>query len=129
MARTVIFFGSDGSTGHKSRGPTPMPAWKFTREGQPWGLAIDGSLAPLGRNQAQGEALLHHRDGWTAIAFWDRTGDRRMNSNSVFLVNEIVTFDELVDRARREWPDLFNRFDFEVSQIEAPCKWEEKHRG
>ena len=27
--------------------------------------------------QTQGEALLYHKQGWTAISFWDRSVDER----------------------------------------------------
>lgn len=46
---------------------------------------VDGKLAPriyAGDNAPecpQGVAALHHRECWTALAFWDRTGDSRGN--------------------------------------------------
>lgn len=88
---------------------------------QPWRNGsydgLDGTLAPRPSRRAeapQGHAALHHKDGWTALAFWDRTGDRRGNSNSVFLFDAHLTFEQAVQLAEERWPELFARFDFEV---------------
>lgn len=101
------------------------------RRGQdigPWGLKVDSRLQPLaaggtkeqrpyGEEAPQGRALLHHKDGWTALAFWDRTGDSRSNSNSTFLFDTTLSFDEALVAAKENFPELFERFDFEVSQV------------
>lgn len=41
----------------------------------------------------QGRACLHHLDGWTAISFFDRTGDDRWGSTSTVLALGTHTFE------------------------------------
>lgn len=74
-----------------------------------FGRYPDGTLCPAGP-QYQGKALLTHKDGWTAIGFWDRTGDSRGNSNSNFFVQGTYTFDEMVKLATAAYPLLWRRF-------------------
>lgn len=73
-----------------------------------------GAFANAAETQPEGRALLHHRDGWTAVAFWDRTGDSRPGSNTAFLLDEVLDFDAAVDAARQAYPHVFARFTFEV---------------
>lgn len=90
----------------------------------PWDQ-VDGTLAPVvGERRGyrkiecpQGVAALHHKDGWTALAFWDRTGDHRGNSHSNFFFDEILDFDAAVAAARVAFPELFERFDFEIVPV------------
>jgi len=85
----------------------------------PWGANMDGTLAPKGA-QIEGEALLHHKDGWTAIAFWDRSGDSRGNSNSAFFVQGTHTFDEMLAICKARFAPVFQRIRnrFEVKQVD-----------
>lgn len=87
----------------------------------PWGYKIDAGLAPVGiRGELpQGVAAIHHKDGWTAIAFWDRTGDTRGNSNSGFVFNAEIDFETGIALAREKFPEMFRRFNFEVVQVDA----------
>lgn len=78
----------------------------------PWGYGVDGQLCP--RRGRQGEALVHHRDGWTALAFWDRSVDDRGGSNSVFLFEATLDFPAALAKARETFPEVFARFDFDV---------------
>ncbi len=95
------------------------------REGEknPWALKVDGGLAPRKWDSCrapecpQGVAALHHKDGWTALSFWDRTGDSRGNSSSTFLFDAVLDFDSAVTAACDHFPELFNRFDFEVVAV------------
>lgn len=141
--KEVAYFGClRGAYGHREAGhhlyrmvdgrlqSLPWTAIDLT----PWGKAIDSSLAPCSspsrhsREMKQGWALLHQADGWTALSFWDRSGDSRGNSNSTFLVEETTSFDDLLARARETWPQLFDRFDFDVVQVDAPCRLEDPRR-
>jgi hypothetical protein len=109
MTERFCYFGCVGSAGH------------FTHEGgrrtykhdSPWGTAIDTTLCPSGP-EVEGRAALHHKDGWTALAFWDRSVDKRGKSNSVFLSNQARTFDEMLAQARIHFPDVMSRFKFEI---------------
>lgn len=79
----------------------------------PWVISeLDGGLAPDDPSQQHGKALLHHKDGWTALAFWDRTGDRRSGSNSVFLEQGVLTFEEILKIAEKQFSEITKRFNF-----------------
>lgn len=90
--------------------------------GCPWGNDIDGGLAPSfaiwrarGRREApQGQALVAHAGGWTALAYWDRSMDSRPGSNSAFAAEGDYSFDELLTAAKEQWPWVFERQRFEV---------------
>lgn len=86
-----------------------MISVRQTEVNHPFGQYPDGTLCPQGP-QWQGKALLHHKDGWTAIGFWDRTGDMRGNSNSNFIVRGTYTFDEMCKLAEEQYPELWKRF-------------------
>ncbi len=89
----------------------------------PWGFAIDGKLCPIteGR-QREGVASVHHKDGWTALAFWDRSIDSRPGSNSVFLAGEYLSFDEMVALAKSRFPDVWKRYSFDVTDSHSSVK-------
>jgi hypothetical protein len=79
---------------------------------------IDGGLAPAKRAERyniveapQGQAALHYKRGWTALAFWDRTVDSRGACSSTFLAKGFFDYDELVDLAKAQWPALWERFE------------------
>lgn len=64
--------------------------------------------------QVEGEAALHHVEGWTVISFWDRSVDTRGGCNSAFLQRGTWTFEEMVAQARILYPQIWARFKFEV---------------
>lgn len=80
----------------------------------PWGYSVDGGLFPKGARIAQGEAAVFHRDGWTALAFPDRSVDSRPGSWSVFCIPETLPFDEALVCARAAFPEVFERLTFEI---------------
>lgn len=84
----------------------------------PW-KQIDGTLAPDTTIKA-GIAKLHHKDNWTALAFWDYSIDHRPNSNSVFLAKGEFTFDEMMQIAKDDFPQIMERFDFPIIEIQMP---------
>lgn len=112
-SKPVVYFygclqGIEGhlhDTGHTWRASDGTDAYKVTT---PFGRYPDGTLAPEGP-QAQGAAVLHQKDGWTAIGFWDRTGDTRGNSNSNFLVEGTYTFEEMCQLAQEAFPAIWHR--------------------
>lgn len=83
----------------------------------PWGEHPDGTLCPKGGKvyQEQGKALLHRKDGWTALSFWDRSGDTRYSSNSNFFVRGEYAFGEMLALARAQFPGVFARMGFEIA--------------
>jgi hypothetical protein len=90
----------------------------FRREGLgdfPWhehGRDIDGELQP--KERAQGVALLHHKDGWTALSFWDQSVDTRPGSNSNYFAEGTFTFEEMVEMARTRFAERWNKMNFTV---------------
>ncbi|WP_437309959.1 hypothetical protein [Sorangium sp. So ce388] len=103
----------------------------------PWSLAeLDGSLAGdpaladrhdprhwATENQPEGLVRLHHRGGWTAISFWDRSGDSRYGSSSTLVASGTHTAREMVALLQRAFPAIWERITrrFElVLPVEAP---------
>lgn len=95
----------------------------------PWGYSIDGALQPgcyLDRcrwdhrgPQNEGEALLHHKEGWTALCFWDRSVDERMGCNSNYFAKGIFTFEEMVEMSRVRFAARWNVMKFKVTLMKA----------
>lgn len=106
----VFFFGCfRGVAGHHEAGHYwRLPDGRRSNPYGPFGSCPDGTLCPKG-NQYQGKAWLHHKDGWTAIGLWDRTGDARGNSNSNFIVEGTYTFDEMCELIALQWLELWER--------------------
>ena len=65
----------------------------------------------------QGLALLHHKDGWTALAFWDRSVDTRGACCSVYIAKGINTFDEMVAIAKTHFKYRWDKQKFEVTEF------------
>jgi len=61
---------------------------------------------------------MHRKDGWYALSFWDSSGDKRAASCSNFFLksDDDLSFDDLVLIFREQWPELWERFDFEVKE-------------
>lgn len=94
----------------------------------PWGVYPDGTLAPhtskrcgngcstCACTQPEGVSAVHHKDGWTALAFWDRSIDRRTNSNSVFLFSGDHDFLRMIALAIEHFPSVMKRFEFPITE-------------
>jgi len=76
-------------------------------------MRIDGGLCPKGA-QIEGKALIHYKDGWTALSFWDRSVDMRGNSNSNFLADGKFTFEQMVEFAYQNFPEVTRRYKFSI---------------
>lgn len=114
----VLYFGCLGGVGHfmHSRRRPGQVRWDAT----PFGNKLDGGLITddyYGVDSTPtGEIHEHHKDGWTAVSFWDRSGgDRRPGCNSTFLVNAEMSGDELLALAKEQWPGIFRRPDFPIT--------------
>lgn len=79
----------------------------------PFGDDIDGYLqggsAICTGNGIPSNAQLHHKDGWTALAFWDRTVDTRPGSCSVFLAEGVHDVEAIKEIARSNFPEVWDR--------------------
>lgn len=132
-----FYFGCVDTAGHYLWKPTQWgprrafatsdPASEYT----PWGrdgAGLDGMLAPHENrrcqylkngfgcqcSQTQGITAVHHKDGWTAISFWDRSVDKRGGCNSTFLAEGEFNFEEMVELAKVNFPTVMARFTFKL---------------
>jgi len=116
-----FYFGTSGdSAGHywhhiHDRNTTRRPI------GLPWDK-YDGVLAPAYKPdyrgteyQPEGVAWVHYRAGWTALAYWDRSGpDKRLGSNTGFFADRILTFEQMLKLAWRHFPWVRTRANFPI---------------
>lgn len=90
----------------------------------PWGDRIDGTLQPgmtLWRDHwvqrgsfQQGEAVIHHKDDWTALSFWDSTIDTRPGCSSTYIAKGTFTFEQMVEMAKTRFSERWNKMKFPV---------------
>ena len=125
MNHDVFYFGCWSGPGHYLWQPNGHYAWQAERGDLPWSnLALDGDLCGDPRladharpshwradekHRPQLVARFHRRDGWAALAFWDRTVDCRYHSNSVFLVRGAITPAETLARFAEAFPGIAKR--------------------
>lgn len=115
----MIYFGCMGDVGHHYHRPNGRI---MSYSEGPFGTKIDGLFAPLtGGKQVQGVAQLVYENGWTVLAFWDRSFDIRPDSNSAFLAKGEHTFEQMVKMAKKEFPTVWKRFKFEVRLCATEC--------
>lgn len=127
---TCLFFGCwNNEIGHYLH----SAGGRSVRDGEsatPWRWKIDGALCPgmewkrerwtrVGR-EIEGQAAVHHKGGWTALAFPDNSVDKRGASNSCYLVDQTLTFAEMVEAAKATFPEVWARYRFEI--VEAPAE-------
>ena len=127
MTTPIYYFGCWSGTGHHLWAPDgraltrnePLPPSLRCLDGT---LCGDPALADHNRRtgalswhgierQPQGVARLHHRDGWTALAWWDRSGDARGGSNSAFVAEGTLTAAEVIERGRVAFPTVWRRIE------------------
>src|SRR6185503_6006072 len=65
-----------------------------------------------------GKALVHHKDGWTALAFWDSSVDKRIGCVSVYVAQGEFTFDDMVEMAKTRFAKRWNKMQFTVELFE-----------
>jgi hypothetical protein len=121
MTGRAFYFGCWNRTGHYLFNPDGSFVGNAARIG-PWGNEMDGGLCPNPGSatgfptgpQVEGDALVHHRDGWTALAFWDRSVDARTNSCSVFIFDGALEAPVAISMAKAMFPEIWQRYRFEV---------------
>lgn len=113
----LFYFGPWDQAGHYLHDQSHRRLWPDNDKIGPWRLGeLDGGLQPKDEKQVEGVALLHHLDGWTALAFWDRTVDHRMASCSVYVATGTHSFEEMVALAQDGFKERWDRMKFEVRQ-------------
>jgi hypothetical protein len=119
----VLYFGCWGQVGHYLWDPRGEHPKDDTMPTELRRNKIDGVYAPVfglrpgynyDREQPEGRARLAYVSGWTVLAFWDRSCDRRGASNSAFLLEGHFDFAGALALARATFPSIFERFTFEV---------------
>jgi hypothetical protein len=111
----VYYFGAWGEPGHHLWTPGRRSAWEVERS-LPW-RHLDAALVNPHPDQPEGIARLHHRDGWTALAFWDRSCDRRFGSNSAIIARGERGAAEMLALFEQHFPAVWQRItaQFRVS--------------
>lgn len=110
----VFFWGCLGQPGHFMHSKTG------TRIQSPWAGYIDtGVLKYRDIKDPDPKIAYAQLKGWTGIFFWDRSGDHRPGSNSAFIVNSLVSQEELLRLARKQWPEIFARKGFPIARVDV----------
>jgi len=115
----MFYFGPWQQVGHYMRSDDHLPKDSegyrklhgFTKS-NPWGYEVDGGLCPKG--ESEGVAAIHHKDGWTALSFWDYTVDTRPGSHSTYLAEGDFNFEQMVQMAMRRFSERWNKMPFMV---------------
>lgn len=107
-----LYFGCIKEAGHYLFAPQDKNIYG---EWHRWIAPRDGLLAPTFCREA-GKALLHHYDGFTVLAFWDYSVDKRPGSNSMFIVPGIKSFHTTMQAASKYFPQVCDRFSFKIEQ-------------
>lgn len=114
----VLYFGCIGTVGHYLYDSSSDHPRSVGRDRSvEWANHIDGLLPPrgsTGTGAEQGVASWSYLHGHTAIAFWDRSVDKRGGSSSTFLVPGFLSFDDTLKAAREAFPTIFARYKFEI---------------
>lgn len=111
----VFYFGCGASHGHYW--------WEPQKQGREWGRQnsstaadamrkvfprIDGEFPPKDTERA-GVCTLTYRDGWSVLAWWDYSVDKRPRSNSVLVARGTHSFDEMMLLLNAEFSNVASR--------------------
>ena len=121
MEKEIYYYGCIEVYGHYFFDKNLNKSWDTNKE-NPWGYDVDGGLQPTNTTE-EGVCNFHHREFWSCLAFWDNSVDHRPKSCSVFLFKgELhkgdLSFKYMVEQAKKEFPNIFDRFDFELTENE-----------
>ena len=106
------YFGCGDEPGHYIFAPglrsaRPLPKnWPFGRIGE----RLDGVFAPVD-SEKMGRAALHVFHGWTVLAMWDRTVDKRGECNSNFIAHGRHSYMDMVALAETHFPSVWKRIN------------------
>lgn len=111
----VVYYGCQREAGHYfflHDNGTPQRRCDFLPDEITKDYHVDGGYVP--KSGQQGEAALHHVDGWTVVAFADYGVDHRPGSHSTFIVRGVMGFDEAVAASREKFPGVWARYRFPI---------------
>ena len=124
MTPRMFYFGPWDRAGHFWHVEDGRSVLYAEREKLPWGDNADGGLQPHREgcrrsycpcgSGPQGVALIHHKDGWTALSFWDRSVDTRGACNSTYIAEGDFTFEQMVAMAKERFAHRWNKMKFKV---------------
>jgi hypothetical protein len=81
-------------------------------------LKIDGGFCPrYVKEKMYARAKLTHWQGWTAVGFWDSSGDTRPGSDSNFFMKGTLDFEDAMVEARRAFGPVIARVEAEYGPI------------
>lgn len=128
-SRRVFFFGCWNRVGHYLHEPGGRYADSRHTE-HPWGRNVDGVLQPAD-SEVEGRCLVHHKDGWTALAFWDRSVDDRGGCCAALIVEGESGFQDMLGVFETRFPEVLARFSFTLVQVhgESAGSRRERERG
>ncbi len=121
---TIYFFGAVERPGHYLFAPWGEKIYQSVFDN------LDGQLAPAAIQEEQFIAQPwrlrgYLTDPWSALSWWDRTGDGRPGSNStIFAPGDVVTIEGMVSEARR----LFPKLDARLRRVRVIPAFKEKSR-
>lgn len=122
----MFYFGPWGRAGHHYFRENGMHVSYQTERELPWKPGdIDGKLQPgcyelhpgywsVKGKDVEGEALLHKKNGWTAISFWDSSVDKRGRCNSTYIAEGDFTFAQMVQMSSERFSQRWGKMSFEV---------------
>ncbi len=108
----VFHFGYKQGAGHCWQTANGRESQKVAQAavGERLSWEIDSRYCPpKSDGQTQGAARLSKVNDWTVLAWWDRTGDARGNSNSCIVARGEHGFDEMLALANQHFPGLMQR--------------------
>ena len=123
---TMAYFGPWDRSGHYFFNEDGYEICSDERKRLPWSnFEIDGVLQPgcpdpndrLERRTCpmiEGEALIHYKNGWTALAFWDCSVDHRPASSSTYIAEGTYTFEQMVELAKTRFAVRWNKMKFQI---------------
>lgn len=111
LTAEVLYFGFVANFGHDLRSKRRrVDIYKDT----PWGARLDGGLLECVPDNPNGKWHEFQKDGWSAVAFWDRSGDKRGASNTAFIVHDEMDGKSILELAAVQWPEVFARPGFPI---------------
>lgn len=134
MNPRMFYFGPWDRPGHYFFNEFGISIREDKEQGFPFGheygkVSVDGRLQPgcpdpndrlrrKTRPEVEGEALLHHIQGWTALCFWDRSVDKRGACNSNYFAEGTYTFEEMIEMAKKRFAYRWNKINFEIKLVD-----------
>lgn len=113
--KPCYFFGCWTRVGHYLHEPGGK---SVSQAGPFWWTELDGQYCPgLARPRSgprpepQSACRVTHANGWTVLAFWDRSVDGRLASNGAFLAEGTLDFAGMLALAREHFPAIVERVE------------------